>query len=101
MQTREFLSLSKSAAMSAAARPPTQIISSTTVLPSQARNFLSTFILKADADRHTSSRGDLVLSDQRRIEQALQGVFIPKPAEAGNATKMATTSLVVTDAARI
>lgn len=88
--------------MSAAvARPPTKVISSTTILPSQARNFLSTFILKADADRHTSSRGDLVLSDQRRIEQALQGVFIPKPVDA---TKTATTELnspVVTNAARM
>lgn len=88
----------------AAARPPTKVISSTTVLPSQARDFLSTFILKADTDRHTSSRGDLVLSDQRRIEQALQGVFIPKPIEAGNATETARTELnspVVTNAAQI
>lgn len=60
---------------------PTRIVKSTIVSPAEAQTFLSAFILKADTDRHTSSRGDLVLSDQRRIEKALQGVFIPKPVE--------------------
>ncbi|KAF8531311.1 hypothetical protein BDD12DRAFT_903117 [Trichophaea hybrida] len=64
-----------------AALPPTKVLSSAAVLPSKAHTFLSTFILKADNDRDTSSRGNLVLSDQRRIEKALQGVFIPKPVE--------------------
>lgn len=64
-----------------AALPPTRIVSSKLVSPTDAQAFLSAFILKADTDRHTSARGELVLSDQRRIEKALEGVFIPKPVE--------------------
>ena len=63
------------------ALPPTRVLSSANITPDAAHAFLSCFIAKADADRHTSARGDLVLADQRRIEQALQGVFIPKPVE--------------------
>lgn len=63
------------------ALPPTRIVNSTIVSPADAQAFLSAFIVKADTDRSTSARGELVLSDQRRIEKALQGVFIPKPVE--------------------
>jgi hypothetical protein len=78
--------------------PPTKVLSSAAVLPSEAHTFLSTFILKADTDRHTSSRGNLVLSDQRRIEKALQGVFIPKPVEALEVARAALRTPVVTKA---
>jgi hypothetical protein len=61
--------------------PPTRVVSSKIVSPSEAHKFLSRFIQKADQDLSSHARGDLVLSDQRRIEQALQGVFVPKPKE--------------------
>jgi len=61
--------------------PPTRVVSSKIVSPSEACKFLSRFIQKADQDITSHARGDLVLSDQRRIEQALQGVFMPKPKE--------------------
>jgi hypothetical protein len=67
--------------MSTATLPPTRIVSSTVVSRSDARTLLAAFVQHADAERHTSARGDLVLSDQRRIVSALQGVFIPKPIE--------------------
>jgi hypothetical protein len=61
--------------------PPTRVLSTTKISTAQAQTFLANFILTADADRNTSARGDLVLSDQRRIEKALQGVYMPKPIE--------------------
>jgi len=67
--------------MSTATLPPTRIVSSTVVSRSDAHTLLAAFVQRADAERHTSARGDLVLSDQRRIVSALQGVFIPKPVE--------------------
>lgn len=42
-----------------------------------------------------------MLSDQRRIEQALQGVFIPKPVEATNTATTELNSPIVTNAARM
>jgi len=67
--------------MRTATLPPTRVISSTVVSPTDAHTLLAAFVARADAERHTSARGDLVLSDQRRIVSALQGVFIPKPVE--------------------
>jgi hypothetical protein len=61
--------------------PPTRVLSTTKITPAQAQTFLANFILTADVDRNASARGDIVVSDQRRIEKALQGVYMPKPVE--------------------
>ncbi|KAA8905540.1 hypothetical protein FN846DRAFT_890469 [Sphaerosporella brunnea] len=66
----------------AASIPPTRVVAAQKISPAQAQTFLANFILKADADKNTSARGELVLSDQRRIEKALLGVYVPKPVEA-------------------
>jgi hypothetical protein len=82
------------ASSSQQALPPTRILSSTTVSPNEAQVFLSAFIRQADVDRQSTSRGDLALPDQRRIAQALQGVFIPKPQPENIGKSTSTTAAV-------
>ncbi|KAL7270625.1 hypothetical protein RUND412_006668 [Rhizina undulata] len=58
--------------------PPTQIISTTPLSASEAASHLSTF-LSALPTTATPQTNDLVLSNLRRIHQALQGIHVPRP----------------------
>lgn len=58
--------------------PPSKLLSDRVVSLSEAHDFLTKFIAKIDDERHVTNT-DLVLADQRRIAQALKGVYVPKP----------------------
>ena len=66
--------------MSAQTLPPSKLLSSRTATLDEAHAFLSIFIANSDATRQALSQ-DLGLSDQRRIAQALEGIYVPKPVE--------------------
>ncbi|TGZ79310.1 hypothetical protein EX30DRAFT_350274 [Ascodesmis nigricans] len=56
--------------------PPSRFLSSQTASLTESHSFLTTFISTIESSPNT----DLVLADQRRIAQALEGVYVP-PAE--------------------
>jgi hypothetical protein len=66
--------------MAAQTLPPTKVLTSRTVSLDEAHSFLTNFISTSDAI-HLALAQDLGLNDQRRIAQALEGIYIPKPVE--------------------
>jgi hypothetical protein len=57
--------------------PPTKVLSSTPLSSSQAHAFLSTFTLAANDGG--AGQNEIVLTNLKRIEQALLGIYVPRP----------------------
>lgn len=69
--------------MAPAHAPPTKIISSTPLSPAQAHAFLSSFTTAAEASKNDAHNGhnEIVLTNLKRIEQALIGIHVPRPVQ--------------------
>lgn len=65
--------------------PPTKILSSTPLSPTQAHAFLTAFTTAAEASKNDAHNGhnEIVLANLRRIEQALIGIHVPRPVQDG------------------
>lgn len=61
--------------------PPTKILSSTPLSPAQAHAFLTAFTTAAEASKNDAHNGhnEIVLTNLKRIEQALIGIHVPRP----------------------
>ncbi|KAI5853082.1 hypothetical protein DFP73DRAFT_523123 [Morchella snyderi] len=57
--------------------PPTKVLSSKPLSSSQAHAFLSTFTLAANGGG--AGQNEIVLTNLKRIEQALLGIYVPRP----------------------
>lgn len=63
--------------------PPTKILSSTPLSPAQAHTFLTAFTTAAEASKNDAhnSHNEIVLTNLKRIEQALIGIHVPRPVQ--------------------
>lgn len=63
--------------------PPTKILSSTPLSPAQAHAFLAAFTTAAEASKNDAHNGhnEIVLTNLKRIEQALIGIHVPRPVQ--------------------
>lgn len=69
--------------MAPAHAPPTKILSSTPLSPAQAHAFLASFTTAAEASKNDAHNGhnEIVLTNLKRIEQALIGIHVPRPVQ--------------------
>lgn len=69
--------------MAPAHAPPTKILSSTPLSPAQAHAFLTSFTAAAEASKNDAHNGhnEIVLTNLKRIEQALIGIHVPRPVQ--------------------
>lgn len=69
--------------MAPAHAPPTKILSSTPLSPAQAHAFLTSFTTAAEASKNDAHNGhnEIVLTNLKRIEQALIGIHVPRPVQ--------------------
>lgn len=63
--------------------PPTKVLSSKPLSPAQAHAFLTSFTTAADAAKNDTHNGhnEIVLTNLKRIEQALIGIHVPRPVQ--------------------